>query len=81
MAKYYQLRENADSLQSIGVIRVEKGAFPTEKIKEAIISHLDEEIEVVNVEIDEYDGNLVVKIFRLDGEENFITGEQTWLYF
>lgn len=83
MKKYYQLRESADSFQSIGVICIEDDnvILALETIKKAIEFHLDEDIEILNVELEDYNGDLELSILRADGAKDIIKGEQTWLYF
>lgn len=80
--KYYQLRERADEVNSIGVIKSENGEFDLEQIKTALESHFDEEVSFIKVE--EYGVYEEIEIsFRLDVREEMeiVDGEQTWLYF
>ena len=70
--KYYQIRERAESCESVGVIKVENGVFPLERIKEAIESHLDENIEVVGCcYYGCWNESIVIEIKREDGETDF----------
>ena len=79
--KYYQIQESADEFFSVGVIKIEEGNIPTEQIKEAIQSHIDEEIDVLSVDgVEEY-GDIRIHIRRADGCKDLFTGIQTWLYF
>jgi hypothetical protein len=84
--QYYQLLERASEANSIGVIKVENGEYPKDQIKKAIQSHLDEEIEIVDIKELTHVNSIEIHIKREhdsfdQGETDVIEGIETWLYF
>lgn len=80
---YYHIQENAYDYNSVGVICVENGVIPYDTIKEAIESHLDEEIVLKGVLVNDYDYNLEIR-FQRDLDDPFddtMTAQRTTLYF
>lgn len=74
--KYYNLVFDE---QNVGVVKVTQGAPPPLlDIKIAIESHLDEEVEILSCE--EEDGTIVVRIRGEYLGEDYLAGEETWLY-
>lgn len=80
--KYYQLRERADEVVSIGVIKSVDDVFDLEQIKKALESHFDESVSNIVVEEYGWEGSITVT-FTLESREGreIVDGEETWLYF
>lgn len=80
--KYYQLRERADEVVSIGVIKSVDGVFDLEQIKKALESHFDESVSDIVIEEYGWEGSITIT-FRLETREDkeTVDGEETWLYF
>lgn len=80
--KYYQLRERADEVVSIGVIKSVDDEFDLEQIKKALGSHFDEEVSDIVIEEYGWEGSITIT-FTLETREEreTIDGEETWLYF
>lgn len=81
---YYHIEENAFSYNSVGVICVEDGVIPYDTIKKAIEEHLDEDIELKEVVVNDYDYHLEIIFQRnlLDiSFEDTMTAQRTTLYF
>lgn len=80
---YYHIEEDTYSYNSVGVICVENSVIPYDIIKEAIEEHLDEEIELKEVVVNDYDYNLEIRFRRgLDDPfDDTMTAQRTTLYF
>lgn len=80
-AKYIQLHEQNNSI--IGAVEFKRNNFNLHKVKEALESHFDAEINITNIEMDKQ--NLTVKIYvdisgDIETYQDVIFGSETWLY-
>lgn len=80
--KYYQLRERADEVVSIGVIKYENEEFDLKQIKKALQSHFDEEVNDIVIQQYGWDESITITFTMKDRDEKeTVDGEETWLYF
>lgn len=79
--KYYQLRERAEDVVSIGIIKSVGGIFDLEQIKNALEAHFNEDVSNIEVENYDWDGSITIT-FNLESrdEKETADGEETWLY-
>lgn len=77
--RYFQLRERADNINSIGVISSSEGKFDTDSIQDALENHFDERVFNIKIEDDHY--SIIISFDMEDKDEReYVDGEQTWLY-
>lgn len=88
--KYFQIRERNSEASSVGVVKATSATdkpyftdayFNFNEIENAISSHLDESVKVLNVS--EYGGTGYVEItVETEAKETIVfDAEETWLYF
>lgn len=80
---YFHIQENAYNYNSVGVICVKDGVIPYDTIKEAIEEHLDEEIVLKEVVVNDYGYSFEIR-FQRDLDDPFddtMTAQRTTLYF
>ena len=78
-AKYFQLRERSDTVNSIGVISSISDKFDIDNIQDALESHFDDQVSSIRIE--GWDDDIIIS-FNLESrdEREYVDGEQTWMY-